>query len=96
MDVFTNGGFSKTMCVSLHAGEGKRAVLRRRERGVAKSIEQVWEEVRSEGRRVVRQPGVGEFLVEGVRDFGWVFAPGVVAVLVVVVAWVVVGGGRGG
>ncbi|KAF2158881.1 hypothetical protein M409DRAFT_30668 [Zasmidium cellare ATCC 36951] len=87
VDAFTNGWHSSTMCVSLHTGEGKKAMLSRRDRGVAKSIEEVWEEVRLQPRRKTPMPlTVMAFMLEAIDAFGWyvIFAVGVVFALL---AW---------
>ena len=42
---FGNGEHSATMCISLHAGDGKMDVVKRRERGVELKIEQVRREL---------------------------------------------------
>ncbi|KXT11936.1 hypothetical protein AC579_8570 [Pseudocercospora musae] len=54
VDAFSNGDHSKTMAIALHAGEGKVEMLKRRERGLKKTIRQLREEVgehRVHGRR---------------------------------------------
>ncbi|KAK4500464.1 hypothetical protein PRZ48_008653 [Zasmidium cellare] len=88
VDAFTNGWHSSTMCVSLHTGEGKKAMLERRERGVAKSIEEVWDEVRLKSPRKAptRPLSVMALVMEAAAPFAWYFAVAV-AVLVALLAW---------
>ena len=45
VDAFSNGAHSSTMCVSIHSGAGRVAMLRRRERGERKEIAELEKEV---------------------------------------------------
>ncbi len=45
VDAFSNGSHSSTMCISLQAGTSKMALLRRRERGEPKRIDELEQEV---------------------------------------------------
>lgn len=45
INAFSNGSHSSTMCLSIHSGEGRSAMLRRRERGEPKAIDDLEKEV---------------------------------------------------
>jgi hypothetical protein len=45
VNAFSNGSHSSTMCLSIHCGEGRTAMLRRRERGEPKAIDELEKEV---------------------------------------------------
>ena len=45
VDAFSNGSHSSTMCISIQAGEGRMAMLKRRERGEPKQIQELEKEV---------------------------------------------------
>lgn len=45
VNAFSNGAHSSTMCISIHSGEGRTAMLMRRERGEPKAIDELEKEV---------------------------------------------------
>ena len=45
VDAFSNGSHSSTMCISIQAGEGRMAMLKRRDRGEPKQIQELEKEV---------------------------------------------------
>jgi hypothetical protein len=49
LNAFTNGVHSDTMCISLHTGDGKMAILRGRRRGVETTLGEIRREVRAVG-----------------------------------------------
>jgi hypothetical protein len=50
VNAFSNGAHSSTMCISIHSGEGRTAMLRRRARGEPKAIVELEKEVAGSSR----------------------------------------------
>ena len=50
LDAFSNGEHSSTMCISIQAGEGRMAMMKRRERGERKEIHELEKEVAATAR----------------------------------------------
>jgi hypothetical protein len=84
VNAFSNGTHSSTMCISIHSGEGRTAVLKRRERGEPKTIAELKEEV-AESSRPLRQRGSTPSLAFTPLGLKAVYA--CAALLVLLLAW---------
>lgn len=77
---FSNGTHSKTMCISVHAGDGKLGIVERRERGVLKDISELEHEVFLDGEE---ESSVSSYTKSALRALNWRF---VLALMCVVLA----------
>ena len=84
VNAFSNGAHSSTMCISIHSGEGRTALLKRRERGEPKPIDELEKEV-AESSLSLRRPSALTILA--FTPLGLKVASAVAALMVLLVAW---------